>query len=465
MALIRAIKTGKQHLVNGALLCGAKIDNSNEFTNTLLRALLIDTNKKFNPKIIKSLLDHGAVMPIYYNILSHTLVFTNRCLEAGIIKFESNLSPEKKVNRIFEIIDLVISYKIPHKEYAFDYSWYFSILLVKNCINLLGSDDEFALFSRSLSNAYLLTFKIFDELIKQGIKPNNNDKHDDHTLSALINHLVIGINDKHKYNNVINNQIFNLLNRLIHMGALPNEKATEANTLGLAIQTKNIKLIKIICSIVSGPDTSDTEYNSLNLAIKTGDREIIEEILMIGGKPSNKPGSCTFTVSAKAVLDRDIFDLLICTGTMIPGDLFGGSGDWGKSLDCIFYDYFRRRSDHDLPDFNFDKDGENEIKIYENINDMYNHCHFFNGAYLGREVGQKFKQRIQDNMNQLVKKYSERFYKKSDLENILLSVPTCCVDLIHEYYYNQTLAATDWVRDSDVFKAYLAWHKLNFFNY
>ena len=222
-----------------------------------------------------------------------------------MINFEPN-SEKKKVNQIFQIIDLAIDHEIPNnKVYMSDSVWYNSIMLAQNCINHLEND----------SDSHTFVFRLFDELIKLGIGPDHYSNY--HTLSIFIRHMILDIDNKKKVNDEL---ILKLLNRLICIGATPDEGSHEDNTLGLAIQTKNIKIIKLIASIVSRPDVSDTKYNSLNLAVKTLDREIIEDIIMIGGRPSNEPESCTFTISAKAILDPEIFDILICVGAMIPED-------------------------------------------------------------------------------------------------------------------------------------------------
>ena len=75
MALILAIQTGKEQLVNCALYCGAKIDNDSDYTSTLHQALCFGINNKFSPKIIKILLDHGAKMSKHSGILSRAIHF------------------------------------------------------------------------------------------------------------------------------------------------------------------------------------------------------------------------------------------------------------------------------------------------------------------------------------------------------------------------------------------------------
>ena len=434
MALIRAIQTGNEHVVKCALYCGAKIDNDeNIYQNTLYRALSFNTNKKFSPKIIKILLDNGAKMPKKYGPLSRAIEFTNDCVETSVIKFKSN---SEKVSQIFQIIDLIISHEIPNKVYCFDYSWYHSILLAKNCINQLENDSH-------------VVFKLFDELIRLNIEPYDGHAAMSNTLSAFIEHLILGIDNKKKVSDEL---IFKLLDRLICMGAKPNEESNGSNTLGLAIQSKNIKIIRIIASIVSGPDRSDTEFNSLNLAVKTLDQKIIEEIIMIGGIPSNGPNSYTLTISAKAILDRDIFNTLICMGAMIPADLLKAMYCRSVSL-CNFYDYFGRSPDNDLPEFNFNKIDANELKIIERIEDISDHCSFYHCWYVDNIFEQPMIQRIQNNMNRLVNKYSERFFRKSDLEKTLTSIPVCLIGIIHEYYYNQTIVVIDWVKIFDALDA------------
>ena len=427
MALIHAIRTGNEQLVKCALYCGAKINNIDySFENTLFQAMSFNANNKFSPKIIKILLDNGAKMSKHYRTLSRAIEFTNYCMEAHVIKFKSN-SEKEKVNQIFQIIDLVIDHEIPNKLYMFDETWCHSIWLARNCINNLENDS------------HTFVFRLFDELIRLGIKPDHD------TLSAFIELLILGIDNKKKVSDEL---IFKLLDRLICMGAKPNEESNGSNTLGLAIQTKNIKIIRIIASIVSGPDRSDTEFNSLNLAVKTLDREIIEEIIMIGGRPSNGPNSYTFTISAKAILDRDIFNTLICMGAMIPADLLKAMHCRSVSL-CNFYNYFGRSPDNDLPEFNFNKIDANELKIIERIEDISDHCSFYDFWYIGSKFEQPMIQRIQNNMNRLVNKYSERFFKKSDLEKTLTSLPVCLNGITHEYYYNQTIIVINWIKIFD----------------
>ena len=433
MSLIHAIRTGKKQLVKGALLCGAKINNSETiFENTLFQALFFNTNKKFSPKIIKILLDRGAKMSKFHGTLSCAIKFTNDCMKGYVIKFESN-SEKEKVNQIFQIINLIIDHEIPNKVYMSDSLWYDSIMLAQTCINHLETD----------SHTYV--FRLFDELIRLGIQPD----HCSYSLSLFIRHLILEIDNKKKVNDEL---ILKLLDRLICIGAKPYEESSEFNTLGLAIQTKNIKIIKIITSIVSKPDVSDTKYNSLNLAVKTLDREIIEEIIMIGGRPSNELNSCTFNVSARAILGPEIFDTLICIGMTIPENFIpellissmNSRHQLHTSLPFKLAFYICRCND-DLPD----RMDANQL-IIDNI---CNHCDFYSSYCVDSKFEQTMISRIQNNMNRLVCKYSDRFFKKSDLEKTLTSLPVCLNGIIYEYYYNQTLVVIDWIKMFDTLAA------------
>ena len=453
MRLIHVIRTGNEQLVKCALYCGAKINNSDTiFENTLFQALFFYTNNKFSPKIIQILLDNGAKMPKYCGTLSRAIEFTNEYLKApSVIKFKSN-SEKEKVNQIFQIIDLAIGYEIPNKVYLNDLTWYYSIMLAKNCINHLEN------------GSHHFVFRLFDELIRLNIKPDNRQMWAN-TLSTFIEHLILTIDNKKKVSDEL---ILKLLDRLIRVGAMPNEESSEFNTLGLAIQTKNIKIIKIITSIVSKPDVSDTQYNSLNLAVKTLDREIIEEIIMIGGRPSNEPNSCTFNVSARAITDHEIFDTLICIGMTIPENFISSmirrhQLGLDHSFKLAFYSCGGLNdfpSDNiyscgGLNDFPSDKMGANELKLFEIIDDMYNHCNFYNRYYIDSKFEQRMISRIQNNMNRLVGKYSDRFLKKNNLDKTLTFLPENLNGIIYEYYYNQTIVVIDWIKMFDTLAANL----------
>src|SRR5437868_3285351 len=122
--LMLGIQTGSVRLVKGALALGVKINNSDNLsTNTLDQALSFFTNKKFSPGIIKLLLDRGAMMPRDQDILSCAIEFTNKCVDARVIKFKSKSSPGEKVNKIFEIIDHVIGLGIPQKKDVIGLTW------------------------------------------------------------------------------------------------------------------------------------------------------------------------------------------------------------------------------------------------------------------------------------------------------------------------------------------------------
>ncbi len=57
---------------------------------------------------------------------------------------------------------------------------------------------------------------------------------------------------------------------MIDLGALPDEKEGTTNTMEYAIQTMNIKTIRIISNIVNEfVDNSPTPHNSLSVAIRT----------------------------------------------------------------------------------------------------------------------------------------------------------------------------------------------------
>ena len=111
-----------------------------------------------------------------------------------------------------------------------------------------------------------------------------------------------------------------------------------------------------------------------------------------------------------------------------------------------FYNYFDRNND--LPDFN-----EIDANSLKRIDDLCDHCNFYTRYYIRSEFEQTMISRIQNNMNRLADKYSDRFLKKSDLEKTLTSLPVDLNGIIHGYYYDQTIIVIDWIKMYDTLAA------------
>lgn len=425
MELINAIKTGSLRNVENALSNGALINNSLDTdTNTLSQTLTFEKNKKFNPLIVKRLIMQGATVMSQHILLA--IDFTIKCLKTENIGYDPMASPNKKVKKIFKIIDIVINhgttrYAVTIPNETATKIWHSGILLVKSCIDKLEEYEEGP-------PQWFLTLKLFDKFIESKI-PIDNSSTESNTLSVIIKQLIIQYRRRGSVE-----QIAKLLEDLIDLGAQVNQNSGESNTLNLAILTKKVKIVQVIARIAL-PDISDTNNNSLNLAVKTNKPEIIEEIIMIGGRPINKRKNNTFSVSKVAMTNPRIYDMLICLGMMIPERLFKASLHGPTRIYDALCFYFGSDFDDDLPD------------MHQSICGLYEYCKLFNGSL---KEPLEMRERIINNMNQMIRKSSDRLVKKSNLGNIL-SIPVCCVAIVHEYYYDQPMRVINW---SEIFTAY-----------
>ncbi len=105
------------------------------------------------------MIDQGAKLPNKCCILQLALEFTSHCLENNLIQFEKKSSAEKKVNTLYQIIDIAME---RYDESIKSNMWLHGVMFVKKAMKKLEKKIH----------PYLL--KLFDKFIGLKIKFDNS---------------------------------------------------------------------------------------------------------------------------------------------------------------------------------------------------------------------------------------------------------------------------------------------------
>lgn len=380
------------------------IDNSDDTEhNSLFRALSSKCRNpksnikygKYAPNVIQNLIDQGAKYPSDRDILLGTLTYTIDNYQDNQIPINKKLSGQKRVEALYQIIYYVIEkYVIKHQIKCSSDAWYHGIQLIEDALYKFEN------------KSHLLLLKLFDKFLELNISFNNSQTHMN-TLSLFINHMNVNsqsVDTRAKLKSV--------LKKMINLGARPNE-TKNMNTLMYCISTGDIEIIKIIAPIIENIDVSASWCNPLQCAISTGKKHIVEEILLMGGRPFYTSGDIsTIGLMGPLILNREIFNLLICAGAIIPFEMF----------DSNIFRFYRRFSE-----------------AASLINYIYNVFKYQNNEQTA--MHQEIETVLTNGRNALINmanQRSEEYKEVLKLATITL-IPGCCIDLIHEYYYKNKL--------------------------
>jgi len=213
-----------------------------------------------------------------------------------------------------------------------------------------------------------------------------------------------------------------------------------------AIKTKNLETVKVACQIAVQydiqPDISETENNSLTNAVLTGDPEIVKEIMMIGGLPNNSlykihcfgcwimpiykvNTNNTFEFLYREYIKNDnsinihiieqLIDLIMCSGAILTFKTF---------MHIV------------------NKEIKNNIDTK-----IIKYCtHEYRSAISGFEQlitrclseNKDLQIELKSTADALIKK-SKQTDRRHEIENIIISIPICCIDIIFEYQHDSRL--------------------------
>ena len=217
-----------------------------------------------------------------------------------------------------------------------------------------------------------------------------------------------------------------------------------------AIKTNNLKKVKTACQFALQydiqPDTSETLNNALTNAVLTGNPEIVKEIIMIGGSPNNddinprfqywwndgRDSTNTFESLYREYIKNDnyyvdmhtieqIIDLLFCTGASLSYDTFINilHKKVNNNIDLKLINYFARE---------YEIMGPHKIK--KNI------------SASTENNKQEIETKLKSTAEELIKK-SKQTVRRCKIEDIIISIPICCIDIIFEYQHESRLRIID----------------------
>lgn len=196
--------------------------------------------------------------------------------------------------------------------------------------------------------------------------------------------------------------------------ALNDSTIKNHNTLTTAVNTKNVYLVELALSCGAEPDIANSENNTLAHAIKVADLGIIRLILLHGGRTGcNELLSIFIELFIMQKICRDmekinqILDLILCSNHYFS---YGNTKERSRSsfyIDTTVLNFHPYLAD-----------------CWELLNQ--------DSPYLNKEITIK---RLKSVMDGLLDKKSDKSNKVNVIENIIMSMPTCCIEIIYEYQY------------------------------
>ncbi len=241
---------------------------------------------------------------------------------------------------------------------------------------------------------------------------------------------------------VIRTRSLKLINIIAELNSFPDNNqygglfgalGLGANTLTIAVNTCMIDIVKIVCNIGSLPDFSNKflsdryNKNTLFCAIMTKNLEIVKEIIFVGGKCERN----YFYVEENNFDDEifvNIINLLLCSGTKV---------------ERINNKY------NAVSQYALDKNSSVSQYLFNKMNSYIVLSQCFRMRYatiisIDDEID-KLRHKLKYTMDELIAGYETRYFKKMDIINILIYMPTCCVDIICSYSHQQPFQIIDWM--------------------
>jgi len=187
-----------------------------------------------------------------------------------------------------------------------------------------------------------------------------------------------------------------------------------------------LNILKILINKGALPKNVNGSENTLSLSIMLADPLIVAEILIAGGKPDNSvDDNNTFGILlkyCKKLFDgnnydsirrwNNILELIMCSGAIGNQNIYACIDQKCDFLSACIHNaniYFVMRQYHHF------------------IENMNSNKPLTNSDYTIIKI-------ISKNINILTQTSRDKLIKKDILSNILISLPVCCSDIIHEYY-------------------------------
>jgi hypothetical protein len=365
-------------------------------------------------------------------------------------------------------------------------------LLLKPKMNITNTEKNtfnFAIHCTLNNNPNNFDLGIFDDLIKAGAKICNTNINNSlsYVLKYAQQYILSG-------ENIAENNIINLLKFLIANGARPsNVQNNSSNTLSSAINTENLKIIKIIIETNPKPDNetwtlsslntltyavttnnleivniaikcdalpqnTDNSNNTLVCAIQTKNPEILREIIMVGGNPNNfewgmfekSTFRCFYELycddnesdtQANMIIYSTMIDLLMCSNAQIFDSIYRMIINKPKKtvielklLDCYELELYAGYN------YVIKKSEKTSLDLktlnyYESLVILAQKRN--DSLYADMERKKKsLVKTLQDTMNDLILRATGEFHdRKQILRKLFISTPVQCVDMIYEYQH------------------------------
>lgn len=271
--------------------------------------------------------------------------------------------------------------------------------------------------------------KMIKILITNGAKPNNSSLYYQNTLSCAIKSM----------NKKIINMIVDLDPSPDNLGGLKD------CTLTIAVDTKIIPFIIIALECGAKPDNTATKHNTLAHAICTGDSNIIQIVLIHGSEPinnnplyrlSNAPETTFVLFYRKYIIEENnnninndelnhVIDLIMCSGAKFSHNLVR------------------------LIEENIKKSKIDHTHLLECMKYIFGMEYIF-GKNIYYQDENKFRKQLKLTMDQLIENRTERYEIIHEIENIITSMPTCCINIIYEYRsIEPSITYIDWMNYTD----------------
>jgi hypothetical protein len=279
-----------------------------------------------------------------------------------------------------------------------------------------------------------ILIEIFDLLIYHGAKPNNS-KSDLNTFSLAMMTKNIKIIQTVAKMKAVPNNTCNIVGTWAvgHWAAWPLIFYDQyPPTLSCAVETKQIEIIKLAHEHSALPESTSivSSYgeipNTLVHAILTGDPEIVKQIIIMGGRMGsgiyflqtcfNKIlNSKKIKSNGKIIIDR-LFELMMCSGTCPEKYTYDCLVDIKRSRQLTYIE-------------------SKVVLCYELVNSSNN-----KPIASSVEEIEKFRMKLVQTNEELV----ENPVAKNEIITTLSCVPTCIINIIHEYYNESLVQFIDW---------------------
>ncbi len=444
-------------------------NNKNHFKPNIIKQIIVDgacVNKSDNNNSLSLALNYVKLHIDVYGIEVENIMleFINILIENGACSNNSQKSTSNTLSlaiatKSLKIINRILQIKPgpePHNKLLYSRFW-----------NSNYYENECTTLTVAIKTGILDIVKL---AYRVGALPDN--------YQSFSNSLTYAVDTKN----------FDIIRIMYEFDAVPNNSQTYNNTLSHAIQTKDYNIIKIMHLFNAEPDSTNemgpyASENTLTIAVDTGDIEIIKMALQFGAKTNNTTSEYNTMTHAVMKGNVDIIkEIIVYGGSSCPCSrvsLFHNNIDLAdvNTFTTFYQIYIKNINNYDTDMINsilnliicsgatISEKINNEIleKKQGNLIDYKIICfyvmllkynisipdHLSENNTMIKEIKKNIlilKNELKNTMDELIDLSLKRFITKRNLNEMLLCMPICCINIVYDYHFKEIpLKITNWL--------------------